>query len=449
MKIFLLLVLLLLPGLTFAAPSISSISGTFTHGQSLTINGSGFGMKAIPSPIRYDDFSNAVIGQRVDEATSGWWTTAASSNNAMTITANNPRNLGNKSVNALIASNAVGNGTPYPYAINQQMWRNDIGFATTKKFYLNYWWYYDPGQTPVGFQDSGVSPSWQIKSTRLLADATNGQVVPYPGLFVDSYARRETGNSYASNYVDVRWYNAEVPYGTANYLPIEDRDTPGWYQISMYGKMDSALGAGDATYTIVQSRPNLSAAIQSRTLNNVGLINAANDQGGSYYNAVLFDNYMATPNYFPPVFDINKIGGYPLGYEVMYDGSSYKCIQANNPAVLPADTNYWESTPYAYQITTNLQYDDIYIDNSWARVEIGDQPTYSACTHREIQIPQAIWNDGQLQINVNQGSFADNSTAYLYVVDENGEVNISGYPVTLGAGTDITAPSAPSGLIVR
>lgn len=78
-------------------------------------------------------------------------------------------------------------------------------------------------------------------------------------------------------------------------------------------------------------------------------------------------------------------------------------------------------------------YDDIYIDNSWARVVIGDAPTYDNCTRREIQIPSA-WSNTSITASVNQGAFGDSDTAYLYVVDDDG-VASSGYEITLGEGS--------------
>ncbi len=71
--------------------------------------------------------------------------------------------------------------------------------------------------------------------------------------------------------------------------------------------------------------------------------------------------------------------------------------------------------------------DDIYLDNTWARVEIGDNATYEACTHREIQIPTE-WSPTQIKVTVNQGSFGYED-AYLFVVDSDGTPS-TGVPVT-------------------
>lgn len=87
--------------------------------------------------------------------------------------------------------------------------------------------------------------------------------------------------------------------------------------------------------------------------------------------------------------------------------------------------------------------DDVYVDTTWQRIEIGDNAVYANCTHRETQIP-TLWNDGQIQFNLNFGSFTT-EPLYLFVIDENG-VASSGYPINSG---DTVAPAAPSGLSVE
>jgi len=79
-----------------------------------------------------------------------------------------------------------------------------------------------------------------------------------------------------------------------------------------------------------------------------------------------------------------------------------------------------------------IYYDDIYISQSQARIEIGNNETWENCTHREIQIPTA-WTTDEITITVNQGSFS-NEGAYIFVIDENGGVS-AGYPVTFSEST--------------
>lgn len=83
--------------------------------------------------------------------------------------------------------------------------------------------------------------------------------------------------------------------------------------------------------------------------------------------------------------------------------------------------------------------DNVYMDTTWARVMIGNAPTWNASTQREIQIPTA-WSSNSISVVLNRGAFSDLRTGYLYVVDSQGNVNSNGYPLCS------TCPKAPSAL---
>lgn len=96
----------------------------------------------------------------------------------------------------------------------------------------------------------------------------------------------------------------------------------------------------------------------------------------------------------------------------------------------------------------SYNYDDIYLDFTQARVELGNAPTWSGCTHREVQVPLE-WSDSRIAVAVNRGSFSEGSQAYLYVVDSQGNVNSSGYPVTIGGDVDEGSPPKPPAVSVE
>ncbi len=50
-------VVIFFPSLVSAAPAITSVSGAFTHGSTVTISGSGFGTKSTAAPVVWDDAS--------------------------------------------------------------------------------------------------------------------------------------------------------------------------------------------------------------------------------------------------------------------------------------------------------------------------------------------------------------------------------------------------------
>jgi len=96
-------------------------------------------------------------------------------------------------------------------------------------------------------------------------------------------------------------------------------------------------------------------------------------------------------------------------------------------------------------------FDDVYIatgPNAQARVEIGNASTYANCTKLGV-VTTASWQNGAITGTVRPGS-VQTGTAYLYVFDADGNVNSSGYAVTLGgsSGGDTTPPASPTGLSV-
>jgi hypothetical protein len=92
--------------------------------------------------------------------------------------------------------------------------------------------------------------------------------------------------------------------------------------------------------------------------------------------------------------------------------------------------------------------DDVYIDTSWARVELGNASTYSGSTHREVQLA-STWADGSIAVKFNPGSFASGSTAYLFVTDANNNTS-PGIAVTIGGASTppptTVRPSPPTGV---
>lgn len=63
--------------------------------------------------------------------------------------------------------------------------------------------------------------------------------------------------------------------------------------------------------------------------------------------------------------------------------------------------------------------DDVYMDNTWARVMIGNAPKLADCTYLEVQIPYE-WGDGKVGVTVNLKSFPESEPRYIFVVDANG-----------------------------
>ena len=111
------------------------------------------------------------------------------------------------------------------------------------------------------------------------------------------------------------------------------------------------------------------------------------------------------------------------------------------------DAMRWRMVSFGEGFTSGIaegatHWDQIYLDNSWARVVIGNASTYDACTIREHFVPTA-WSDTSITATVKCGGLS--GTVYLYVVDADGVWNANGFQIVLGAGPgDNTAPSITS-----
>jgi hypothetical protein len=78
-------------------------------------------------------------------------------------------------------------------------------------------------------------------------------------------------------------------------------------------------------------------------------------------------------------------------------------------------------------VPLNIYYDDLYIDDTLQRVFLSDRESLSSAKNRFIQIP-VEWEDNRIkaELNISNTSLAE---LYIYVADENGIINQSGFKV--------------------
>jgi len=92
----------------------------------------------------------------------------------------------------------------------------------------------------------------------------------------------------------------------------------------------------------------------------------------------------------------------------------------------------------------DLDFGDLYVDDTQARVELCGQPTWARCTAREVQ-PAASWSDNRIVFKLQPGALPGTGL-YVYVVDASGAANANGVPIGTGAAK---TPKAPAGLTAR
>ncbi|MEZ5543294.1 MAG: hypothetical protein R3F42_14830 [Pseudomonadota bacterium] len=146
-----------------------------------------------------------------------------------------------------------------------------------------------------------------------------------------------------------------------------------------------------------------------------------------------------------------------LFYEAWFDTAAKKYIVRVNGKIV-SNSSWTSSCSYQINELWKIGFDgggnsppsmawwmdDIYVDRSFARVMLGNAPTYSGSDQFEMQVPSA-WSASSISVTVNTGAFNSGSTAYLYIVDANGNVNNSGYPVVIGAAGTSQAGGATGG----
>jgi hypothetical protein len=109
----------------------------------------------------------------------------------------------------------------------------------------------------------------------------------------------------------------------------------------------------------------------------------------------------------------------------------------------PHTMNYWRFGNVSGDNTAggSILLDQLYIDNTQAHVFISDRAditnwlAYSGAAHNEVQVSSA-WSASSITFKMNQGTFTNGQTVYLYVVDPNGAINATAYPITIGGSGD-------------
>ena len=135
-------------------PAVTGVSGSLSHGSTVTVIGSGFGSKPAAAPLKFDDFQGISVGALISTSLVGGpqW-----------------RNAGSNAFNPMASNQRLRPGTPYTRNM-QSRWRQpaDGGNASSSvylsgqtftKFYLDAWMYFD--------RSLETSPIQNVKMFRL------------------------------------------------------------------------------------------------------------------------------------------------------------------------------------------------------------------------------------------------------------------------------------------
>jgi len=97
------------------------------------------------------------------------------------------------------------------------------------------------------------------------------------------------------------------------------------------------------------------------------------------------------------------------------------------------------------QVHQKVEVDDIYLDYRFSRVLIGDKPNFNDLKSYKLQVP-VEWSDNEILVKPGRNGTNFMEAAYLYVVNEEGQVNERGFPLCESCGS---APAAPASVEVK
>lgn len=334
--------LLLMPTLALAAPSISGTSGTTTHGSTITISGTGFGSKGgtnANKPLIWADFESSI------NPTSLGHITAWDSN------ANLVRTTGGTQY-GLSGSNIVGTRSAGVLSFSLQLVHTFDSklYATGKRRY----------------SDFSGSPNYKFFRFNNDVPASFVASTSSGGIVLDESFTTQVDRFQGTDPVAGVWRMEEFEWRKAT-TSCSAGSANGYWRMVVNASVNQELNG----------------TLCSTTTANYGA------DGGLR----VFDNF-------------DTDGDLPNGTQIFMD--------------------------------------DIYIDDTWAHVIIGNASTLAASTVREVQIPSS-WSDTSIVVTVNRGSFGESAGAWLFVVDANNGVS-SGHAITFGAGGGGGGTASPGGM---
>ena len=366
-----------LSAIAYATPVITSVTGSVTQGGTITITGSGFGVKSPAKPYLWapmnGNMNPSSLGVIQSWASSAQLTYQANCGPASGTgcAAGTPSNgsTANEWTAAIYSPSASGNGS--------SDW-NSYSAAT---------YVYRKSKRNFAYVNNG---STNVKLIRMWGTSSS-QFLVYPDFYWSVFNGRIGVEQVPQNSTN------DYTMPTATVLsamgPVNS-----WYSEEYEIRSNSGPTAADGDFRIaINGGSDLVQFPNYQWENNTITLKTASGSGGDGTMKVL----------------------YPVHF-----------VYENGGNWLPAATG---SQYFAA---------DVYADTTWARVMVGNSPTFSATSDREIQIPVS-WSNGTITAQVNINAFPAGQKMYLFVVDGT-EAASPGYLITAGStGTTSTPPTTP------
>lgn len=300
---------------------------------------------------------------------------------------------------------------------------------------------------------------------------TNGSVVNLNGWVPDagnsptySSTRAHSGGvSARTQFIGVNNYNSSVVRSIGSLSTL-------YYSYWVYVERLSGVASRNIKLTrvsssggsdIIHSNPNIGVTLFGDNDNPAYYVATGDSSSISYYDPRADGSRPAAVGRWMKVEHYVKLSSSPGvadgTIQTFLDGYQIKNSTGNVTLGSPSSGDTFRNLTLSFYVAHDaggdyyIYNDDVYLDNTRARVELCPNPAWSSRGQCETQIPTA-WNPNgsSITVNVNQGQFSGNTSAYLYVVNSDGTVNTTGYPVTINFGSSpIQAPKGLKGTAVK
>jgi len=235
-KLKLILFLLLLPCVCFAAPTISGVTGSAKHNGVIIITGSDFTAKATAEPIRWEDNEGYTVDQGVDTESS-WWTDDSSSGEMVISNEQNRHSNSTREWKSYLkcdnsSSNCLGAESQW-----STIYKSGLDFASTGKILVSFWIYWDSGTPTPEWSTEG---NWQVKGFR----TADGAPTSYPSdAFYDWFYMDGASIDHVISYMQI--HDGHVSWTNQGALPWNTREDGKWYNVTIvenYGTQGTSDG---------------------------------------------------------------------------------------------------------------------------------------------------------------------------------------------------------------
>jgi hypothetical protein len=336
--------------------------GALNDGATLTITGSGFGTKSQAAPLHFDRFESGTAGASLTTSN-----TPTVGNPYISVSTLPPKYdstafSGSKSLLMDYTQDTTTSGIDA---------RVSLGGVRQEVYYS-----YRMRKTIVGTQNTS-SGDWNIKFARVGPAVTNFDVATNAPIF-DNYSEingtaqsgptgitiREYGSS-----DNVAWFGAPLSWDA-------------WHRLEGYCKLPSPFNTN--TGERYCKRNGISAGTNSSYPGGNFADPNATGISTSAYEGAPWNTFTGSTGF--------------LGFERFI--TPFYCRQS-------------------YSI--KLWIDELWIDSTQARVEIGNAATWNACTKRSPQ-PATAWSNTSITVTLNKGDQTAGQTAYAFVVTTDGTI---------------------------